>query len=136
MSEVPEFAVGGRDLVFVANNGEVGNPLVGGARGRIQLLASGEAGDGVSQISPGPTWVADIADEIRQSEGEAAESLDADEPFVFDAPRPATREDLERMQLQAEAARAQLMAPTEETETERAERLALQANGFNPVLPR
>lgn len=138
VSEIPSFEVGDRDLVFVAGNGEAGCPLVGGAEGRVQL-EPGEHGDGLSRVAPGPAWAGKIAAGIRAA-GLGGGTIDAPDlaaPFVFAAPRKATREELEEV-AEIHADRMAELADRQATPTREpdAEALALSANGGNPVLSR
>jgi len=135
VSEIPEFEVGDHDLLFVEGNGELGCPLVECAHGRVQILGEGDAHDGISSIAPGPTWSLAIATELRDAgfgDDEPAALVDLDAPFAFEQPRPLRPEELaERL-----AVHAPPPAHPNESEADRAERLAFAAHGFNPVLPR
>ncbi|NVB39208.1 hypothetical protein G6O69_15300 [Pseudenhygromyxa sp. WMMC2535] len=143
IAEIPTFELGDRDLIFAAGNGERGCPLVEGAKGRVQLLEPGETGDGVSAYAPRPGWAAAIIDELRELgldgadvDAEAAPVLDLDAPFSFAGPRQATPDELAAAYASAQAHRAPATVAAPESEAERAERTALEANDFNPVLPR
>lgn len=141
VSEVPRFELGDRDLLFVAGNGVSGCPLVGGAEGRVQLLAAGARGDGVSTAAS-PAWAAAIAADLRAAglaQGPAVESLVRDEPFEFAMPPAATREQLaahHARHLTRKAAAEQAAATRKAAPVDPEEARALAANGFNPVIPR
>jgi hypothetical protein len=134
VSEVPRFSVGDTDLVFIANNGEVGCPLVGCADGRVPL----DTGEGAAPSARGAAWAADVAEAILDKAAAPARSVAADASFRFEPPRGATREELEQLGRRAQASRAQSFVPDDgqESEADRAERAALIANGLNPVLAR
>jgi hypothetical protein len=129
VTEIPVFAPGDRDLVFVRDNGSAGCPLVGGAHGRIRI---GAKPDGLSRSAPSTRWLASAARMIRDGSAGApiATAPDLAAPFVFEQPRRATR----AQKLAAGArARAQRAAPAQ---PKTAEQLRYEANGHNPVLAR
>lgn len=132
VSEVPEFELGDRDLLFVERNGEVGCPLVGGADGRVQL-GFGTTLDGVSRVAPSQAWTSSLVAGIRGAglAGGTHEQPDLHAPFVFEMPRVATREELEQVEARHLEREAELAEPSDDTE-----QLALTANDLNPVLPR
>lgn len=139
VSEIPQFEIGDRDMLFVARNGEVGCPLVGGAEGRVQLLGARQVGDGVSRVASGPSWSAEIAASIRAAGlagGAPAEQLERDEPFVFAIPRTATADELAQLHERHLARRAALGERQVGPDLDPQDALALEANGLNPVLPR
>lgn len=140
VTEYPHFQMGDRDLLFVANNGEVGCPLVAGAHGRIPVAVA--PASGVAASPRAVTWHEQIVERLYDEvvdEGEAAPSVEHGVPFTFDWPRPTTA----RRRAQAAADfRARKEARTEaashesesESESDAAERAALEANDHNPVL--
>lgn len=134
VSDIPTFEVGDRDVLFIERNGEVPCPLVGGARGRVQL-EFGEERDRLSRVAPGPAWAGKIAAEIRAAGLDEGSTTPPDltAPFVYELPRAASREELEELQARHEDRMAELadQAPVRD-----AEMMALEANGFDPVLPR
>ena len=99
VTEMPRFAVGQRDIVFVRRNGEIGCPLVDGALGRIQLVAGGQATDPSSPSSTDPALPAVIAraiDHAVLAPVAQARSADPAVPFSFARPRSATTEQMTR----------------------------------------
>jgi len=89
VSEIPAFAVGDHDLMFMRDNGTVGCPLVNGARGRVRLSG---APDGLSPRAPSGRWLASAVSTIRAdaAPAPAIATPDLDAPFVFAWPRSAT----------------------------------------------
>ncbi|PRP96105.1 hypothetical protein [Enhygromyxa salina] len=138
VSEIPVFELGDRDLLFIEGNGERGCPLVGGNQGRVQLLSQGDAGDGVSRVAAGAQWPGRAAASIRDAGlgGGEAQPLDLSEPFVFEGPRVATPDELAAAHARHQARATAIQAAAGETEADRAERAALEANQFNPVIAR
>lgn len=134
VSEIPDFDVGDRDLLFVRGNGTLGNPLVGGPRGRVQIADAGDAVDGLSPTAS-PRWLRLVRDHLAKadfSDAPVATSVVHGQPFTFAWPERPTQE-----QLAAAEARN---APVEHAAAEmpagsRAEHDAFEANGRNPVLP-
>lgn len=97
ISEIPEFQLGSRDLLFVAGNGKVGCPLVDCAQGRIQLLNPGDTTDKVTPGGEWSAWAAAARDFDVEPAAEPAPTLDLDAPFSFPFPRPADEAELEAM---------------------------------------
>lgn len=138
ISEMPTFEIGDRDLMFIAQNGDVGCPLVGGAKGRVQLRVPGEHADGVSPVKREAGWAQTITSGLRQAgldDGAPAPTVRSGEAFVFAGPRFATPEQLEAVAARTAQRISQAAPPTDERDADRRERLALEANDFNPVLP-
>ena len=105
VSEIPEFELGSRDLLFVAGNGKLGCPLVDCARGRIQLLNPGDTEDGVTPGGEWSAWAA-ASDFAVDPDAELAATLDLDQPFSFPYPRSAGKAELEAMQARHLAAQS------------------------------
>jgi hypothetical protein len=136
VTEIPEFELGDRDLLFVSGNGQGGCPLVGGARGRIQILEPGNAADGLSEVAPDATWAKTLGERLVEAGlGEAPPlvSVSPLDAFSFDMPRVATPAEMRAAEAAA-IARAMDAPAVVETEAEESERLALEANAGNPVL--
>lgn len=129
VAEIPEFAVGDRELLFVRDNGLVGCPLVGGASGRIRI---GVKPDGLSRSAPSARWLAGATETVRTASAGAALVVapDLTAPFVFDPPRPATHAE----KLAAASRTRTRQAPPAHAVT--AEQAAYDANHQNPVLAR
>jgi hypothetical protein len=108
VTEMPHFAVGDRDVLFIRRNGEIGCPLVDGARGRIQLAAAGRTLDPASPSSANPELPAAVARAIDGAAlaGSAARSADPRAPFTFAMPRAATHAQMARAAERLRAARA------------------------------
>lgn len=135
--EIPTFAVGDRDLVFVRDNGTVGCPLVDGARGRVRISGATRP-DGLSPEAPSSGWLATTLSSLHAAglaRSAAIAPPDLDAPFVFAWPRSATAAERLAAARDARARLAAAPASRVETAAERAERLAYEANGNNPVLP-
>jgi hypothetical protein len=132
--EIPTFAVGDRDLLFVRDNGSVGCPLVDGARGRVRITGATRP-DGLSPDAPSGAWLgAAVASLHAANLGPSRAAPDLDAPFVFAWPRSATT--AERLAA-ARAARARISAAVAGgAHAPTAERAAYEANGNNPVLPK
>jgi hypothetical protein len=128
--EIPTFAIGDRDLVFIQGNGTVGCPLVDGARGRIRISA---AADGLSPAAPSAAWVTAAVASLRATPlGAARPAPDLAAPFVFAWPRSATP--AERLAA-ARNARARIAAATAAgVHPDTAEHRAYAASGNNPVV--
>jgi hypothetical protein len=132
--EIPTFAVGDRDLLFVRDNGSVGCPLVDGAHGRVRITGATRP-DGLSPDAPSSAWLgAAVASLHAASLGPSRTAPDLDAPFVFAWPRSATT--AERLAA-ARAARARISAAASGgARVPTAERAAYEANGNTPVLPK
>jgi hypothetical protein len=134
VTEIPEFEVGDTDLLFVRGNGRVGSPLVGGPRGRVQIV---DAGDPVEGLSPAasPRWLKRVREHLAaadHTDARAATSVVLGEPFTFAWPERPSHEALAA----AEARNAPVeLAQPPMSAASRAEHDAIDANGRNPVLP-
>ena len=139
VTEIPEFGVGDRDLLFLTADATIGCPLVDGARGRVRLLYEGETSDGLSPIAPSDGWVRNVTSTIQASglaEGPVIAQADLRAPFTFAWPASATHDQMRAAGLRARAQLDRVAAPREETSDEVAERVAYEGSGFNPVLTR
>lgn len=109
VAEMPQFAVGDRDVVFIRRNGEIGCPLVDGALGRIQLLTPGRVADPASPSNANPALPATIAraiDAAALGSVVHARSADRTVPFTFTMPRRATEAQMVQATTRLRAARA------------------------------
>lgn len=136
VSEIPEFDVGDVDMVFIADNGRSGCPLVGGAEGRLQIERASGRADGVSRRVPDRHWAEALAAHLHDAgvgDGAEPSTPALDQPFVFDV---SLRTTPEQRRAAAERARNHRTTRRAPATGDDAERQAFLANGSNPVLPR
>jgi hypothetical protein len=139
VTEIPEFEIGDRDLLFLRADATVGCPLVDGARGRVRLLQEDETADGLSPVASGEGWVRNATRTIHEAGlagGAVVAQTDLRAPFTFAWPKSATHDEMRAAGLRARARLDEAAVERVQSPEEAAERAAYEANGRNPVLPR
>ena len=122
VSEVPDFQVGDRALMAVGNGDEGACALSGCDEGYLPLSATGGMDEARALL--------ETLDDGRPT---LARSADKDAAFTVSFAPPPSEADYRAA---AARARARLERPLHADDSDPAERAALEANGFNPVLAR